>query len=415
MEDLINYPKYRWYVMLMAIVATIAQGMMLIAPTPLIGVAAEALQLDLGAATAVLMMPFTLLVAIGGILSGFVLDKIGIAKTFLIGTAIAAIAGIITPMVGDTIGALVVLRALQGLGCGPIIASGPKVAAEWFPAAQRGLYQGVVGAALSLGITIGLMAGPQIAADAGDWSAAVGVFGIVMAVAFVLVVIYKFGPKPPINEAVEAGASQGEMKKVFGLPAFWATFIVVFALSWVMQGYNDLTPGHIAVPEPVGLGMGPEAAGAIMGTYTLAFMVGSLVSGFVLEKIYRRRYKAAVTISFILTAIFCYSVLLPAVYSNATTLTICLLLAGFFMGMPMPIAQTFIANSYPEHITGSVGGVTMGLGIFGGTAGVAAGSAALHATGMYNMSIYIVVVVAIIGAIAAFGINAPKVFAKETK
>ena len=80
------------------------------------------------------------------------------------------------------------------------------------------------------------------------------------------------------------------------------------------------------------------------------------------------------------------------------------------MGMPNPIAQTSVSNFYPEHITGTVGGFTMGLGIFGGTVGVAAGSAALHATGMYDVSIIIVVVVSLVGAVAALGVKAPKIF-----
>lgn len=392
----------------MLTVAIVAQGMLLIAPTPLVGVIAETMQMDLGALTAALMLPFTLLVAIGGIVSGFLMDKIGIYKTFLIGTAIATIAAFLTPVVGDSLGAIILLRAIQGLGCGPLIASGPKLAAEWFPPLQRGLVQGVLGAGLSLGITIGLMTGPQIAAKSGNWTAAISTFGIFMAVAFVLIALSRFGPKPPVNENLQHGAGKSEMRSVLARPLFWMTFVAVFALSWVMQGYNDLTPGHIAVPSPVGLGMGPEAAGKIMGIYTLAFMIGSLASGFIAEKLFRGRYGLAVTVSFVLTAVFCYSVLLPPVYSNMTTLMICLILAGFFMGMPMPIAQTSISNFYPEHITGAVGGVTMGLAIFGGTVGVAAGSAALHATGMYNVSIIIVVVVALIGAVAGFGIKRPK-------
>ena len=80
------------------------------------------------------------------------------------------------------------------------------------------------------------------------------------------------------------------------------------------------------------------------------------------------------------------------------------------MGMPNAINMSFIANSYPEHITGRVGGFTMGLGIFGGAIGVAAGSAALHITGMYNISIIIVAIAAITGAISGLGIKAPKIF-----
>ena len=145
-----------------------------------------------------------------------------------------------------------------------------------------------------------------------------------------------------------------------------------------------------------------------MGIYTLAFMIGSLISGFVAEKIFKGNYKMAITFAFVLTAIFCFSVTIPAVNGSQFPLMTCLILAGFFMGMPMPIAQTAISNFYPEHLTGSVGGITMGLAIFGGTVGVAAGSAALHATGMYTVSIIIVCVVALVGAVAGFGVKRPK-------
>lgn len=407
-----TYPNFRWYIMFMVAVAVAAQGMLLIAPTPLVGVISEAMNVDLGAITAALMMPFTFLVAIGGVLSGMLMDKIGIYKTFLLGTALAAIAGLLTPAVGDSLGGLIVLRALQGLGCGPLIASGPKIAAEWFPVKQRAIVQGIMGASLSLGITIGLITGPQIAEKAGNWTFTMVAFGGVMVVSFVLVAISKFGPSAPIVERLDDSSSKVEMKKVFTLPVFWLTFICVFALSWVMQGYNDLTPGHLAVPSPAGLNLGPEIAGKIMGIYSLAFMVGALCSGFVAEKIFRGNYRVALITTFVLTAIFCFSVTIPAINGSQAPLMVCLILAGFFMGMPNPIAQTSIANYYPESITGTVGGFTMGLGIFGGTAGVAAGAAALHTTGMYTVSIMIVCVVSLVGAVAALGVTRPKFFAK---
>lgn len=410
------YPKFRWFVLISVIIATLAQGMILIAPTPLIGEVAKTLHLDLGTATAAAMLPFTLLVAIGGIVGGMILDQLGVAKTFIGACLLVAVSTFLVPVLGSGALGLAVLRALQGFGCGPVIASGPRLAAEWFPPKQRGLFQGLQGAALSLGITVGLMSGPAIAAGSG-WQSALAWFGAAMFIAFIMFIIYHFGPKSPglLAEEGLGHAAGSDFKKVLSLPVFWLTLISVFALSWVMQGYNDLTPGHIAVPPPVGLGMGPQTAGNIMGLYTLAFMLGSLVSGFVAEKIFGGKYKAAITVTFFLTAIFCVSVLLPAVNSNQATLTICLILAGFFMGMPNPINMTFISNSYPEHITGRVGGITMGLSIFGGTIAVGVGSFALHATGMYTVSILIVVAVAIIGGLAGFGIKAPKVFAKESQ
>ena len=233
-----------------------------------------------------------------------------------------------------------------------------------------------------------------------------------MIIAVILSIIFVFGPESPgsiADQATKEDVSK-DFKKVFGLPAFWMTFISTFALSWVMQGYQDLTPGHIAVESPVGLGLGSIVAGRMMALLVFAFILGSLAAPIIAEKIFRGKYGRAITISFFFTAFFCLSVMSPLVKSSTPVLVTCLFLAGFFMGMPMAIGMSFVANNYPEHITGSVGGFTMGLAIFGGAIGVAAGSAALHITGMYNVSIIIVGVVAVIGAIAGFGIKPVKIF-----
>lgn len=407
----VNYPNYRWYAFIMLVVATLVQGMALIGPTPLVGLIAETLHADLGTATASAMLPFTLMVAIGGLICGITIDRLGLAKTFIIFCSLETVASILMPVFGNSIGGLIVLRGLQGLGCGPIIASGPRLAAEWFPRNQRSMVQGVQGASLSLGIILGLTTGPVIAASA-NWISSLTILGGLMIFAVILSVIYFFGPESPGSLADQATKEDvvKDFKKVFSLPVFWLTFVSSFALSWVMQGYQDLTPGHIAVSPPVGLGLGTIVSGRMMGLLVFAFVLGSLVSPIMAEKIFRGKYGRAVTFSFMLTAVFCLSVMWPAVTSSMSTLAICLFLAGFFMGMPNAINMSFIANNYPEHITGSVGGFTMGLGIFGGAVGVAAGSTALHITGMYNVSIIIVVVVAIVGAIAGFGINPPKIF-----
>jgi hypothetical protein len=68
--------------------------------------------------------------------------------------------------------------------------------------------------------------------------------------------------------------------------------------------------------------------------------------------------------------------------------------------------------SYPNEIQGKIGGTTMGLGIIGGTVGVAVGAAALHTTGAYRVSVLIVFAVAIIGAIAGIFLKKP-IFNKE--
>jgi MFS family permease len=403
-----NYTKYRWYVLVALIVANIIQGMLLISPTPLVGEIAKSMNMDLGSATASAMLPFTLMVAIGGILSGFVMDKIGLAKTFISSTVIIVISSFLMPVLGVTSSGFAILRGIQGLACSPINASGPRVAAEWFPKNQRAMIQGFMSAAFTFGITIGFTVSPAIAAAVG-WNVALSRIGVLFIVSVIMFVIMAFGPKSPavLEESSTPDNADADIKKVFGLPTFWMTLLAFFFLSWVSQGYNDLTPGHIAVPVPVGLGLGAQVAGRLMSTYTLAFVVGSLVSGFFLQKIFRGNSKRGITATYILTAIFSGSVMLPTVASNISILTVCLVLAGFFMGMPGPFTFGFVASQYPAHITGRVGGIIAGMGIFGGTIAVAVGSYALHATGAYTVSIMIVVCVCVLGATAGFGVNRP--------
>jgi MFS family permease len=385
--------------------------MALIGPTPLVGSIAETLNFNLGAATAAAMLPFTLMVAIGGLISGMVIDRWGLAKTYVLFCSMETAAALLIPVLGTSAMGLILLRGVQGLGCGPITASGPKLASEWFPRSQRSMVQGVTGASLSFGIILGLNIGPVIA-DMRNWVTALTILGGLMIIAVILSIIFVFGPESPgsiADQATKEDISK-DFKKVFGLPAFWMTFISTFALSWVMQGYQDLTPGHIAVESPVGLGLGSIVAGRMMALLVFAFILGSLAAPIIAEKIFRGKYGRAITISFFFTAFFCLSVMCPLVKSSTPVLVTCLFLAGFFMGMPMANGMSFVANNYPEHITGSVGGFTMGLAIFGGAIGVAAGSAALHITGMYNVSIIIVGVVAVIGAIAGFGIKPVRIF-----
>jgi MFS family permease len=405
------YPKYRWFTLITIIAAHLLQGMALIGPTPLVGSIAESLNLNLGAATAASMLPFTLMVAIGGLISGMVIDRWGLAKTYVLFCSLETVAALLLPALGISVAGLIVIRGLQGLGCGPITASGPKMASEWFPRTQRSMVQGVTGASLSMGIIVGLNIGPLIA-QTGNWNTALTVLGGLMIIAVILGTIFIFGPESPgsIEDQAPKERVSKDFKKVFGLPAFWMTFLSTFTLAWVMQGYQDLTPGHIAVSPPVGLGLGSIISGQMMALLVFAFVLGSLSTPIIAEKIFRGKYGRAITVSFLLTAFFCILVMFPFVKSNIPLLIISLFLAGFFMGMPMATGMSFIANNYPEHITGSVGGFTMGLGIFGGAIGVAAGSTALHVTGMYNVSIIIVGVVAVIGAIAGFGIKPVKIF-----
>ena len=407
-----TYPKFRWYVLLTMLVVTLSQGIALISPAPLVGEIAKSLNLSLGEATGSTMGAFIVFVAISGMVGGVITDRIGVIRVYIISIVLMAIGAILTPVIGNSLPGLLFARVIQGCGAGPIMSSISKLAADWFPKKERPLVTGVQGMSLSLGIAFGFGLIPTVYEATSDWQFAIASTAFIMTVGLIMTLVLLVLHKTPfalINKQNRGDEieSANDFRNTLKLSVFWAGVLSAFFQAWAMQGYNDLTPGHLAVDPPVGLGYGAVLAGRYMGLLQLAFMVGSITSGFITTKIFKQDARKTISLSFFLTGIFCTAVLLPTVYENPTLLLIDLILAGFFMGMPTPAVMAFIANSYPEHITGRVGGMTMGLGIFGGTAGVAVGSAALHYSGLYTISILIVSSICLLGTINAWGIRRP--------
>ena len=410
-----EYPKYRWMVLIMMIFATLAQGSLLISFSTLIPTVSEQMGMSLGQTTGILMGVFTLFVAIFAIVGGAIIDKIGLAKTYIGACVLMLASTLLIPVFGDNFPALVVLRLIQGIGCGPVIGSVAAVAVTWFPIKERSIIAGVQGAALTLGTALGLLIVPAIFNATGDWKIAVAWLAVLSGLALVISIIVNFGPKPPVvsDNAENIANAKGDFALALKQPVTYIGIGCTFLLSWVMQAFNDLTPGYFAVQPPVGVGYGEVVAGQYMTVVQIGFLIGAAASGFVLEKLFARKVKPVVMIAFILTAIFCFSVKLPFVYGIAPVTLPALFLAGFFMSYVMPACQAFVAMHYPHSIAGKVGGMWMGIGVFGGTIGVLVGSTALHFTGQYQMSINVVAIVAIVGLVVAWFLNPPTVFIKK--
>jgi MFS family permease len=227
-------------------------------------------------------------------------------------------------------------------------------------------------------------------------------------IAMVLALVVALGPKPPVTHSCEAseklGINPAELKEALMSACMWSCVAGVFLLSWIFQAVNDLTPSFLAIKPPVGLGMGPLGAGQMFTIVQIAFMVGAISSGIISERIFGGRARPVVILGFLVTAVTSVMLQFTKVTSNMPFLVIDLILLGFFMALVNPQIYAFISKNYPEHLTGKLGGFVTGIGIFGGTAGVAAGATALHMTGMYVLSINIVMLVAIVGMGSAFAL-----------
>jgi MFS family permease len=229
----------------------------------------------------------------------------------------------------------------------------------------------------------------------------------------ILTIISAFFPEPVFIAQEAAAADIGHNFRIAlrQLP-FYVGILCMFAFMWIQNSFNDLTPGYIAIPE-TGLGFGPAVAGKFMGAVQIGMIIGSIACGFIMEKLLNGRIKPVVLTGFLMAAFFMLAIKFEFIWSNSILLAACLFFAGFFEGFIVPMIAAFISMYYPKDIVGKIYGISFGISIFGGTAGVFLGSTFLHYSGHYELSIITVSIVALIGFIVTMGLNRPKAFSEN--
>lgn len=416
------YKPFRWFILATLIVVVAVQAIALITPAPLIGEIIKTTSLTPGEVTWMTMGTWNLFVAIAAILGGPLIDKFGFKWMYIFGMVMIGIGWLLMPAIGSTFMGMTVARAIQAIGGGPIMGAGVYVSATCFPKQERGMVNGVLGAAMGLGIMAGLNLGPASAAAAGDWAVGLRNLWPLALVGIVMTVIVMVGPKvAPAGanlENVDEAAAASNLalyKKALLLPLTWIATACVVIASWYNQAYNDMTPGYLALDPPVGLGLGAAGAGAIGSLAQIGNIVGCLAVGILVERLFHGKARPALMVAFAAMAVGAGLILVPGIKTNQVILTVVMMITVFFLGWINATALGWVAKNYPAEITGKLGGMAQGIGIFGGLAGVAAGSAALHATGFYVVSTMIMVGVAIVGVIVAFFMQTHKHQSLETE
>ena len=401
------YPKFRWFVLISLVIITASGTMTMIAPSPLVPTISKDLGITLGQTTASTMMVVMASTCIVAILSGFVIDKIGFVLTWIIGLSVQIIASILINPLSSTAGGLIVGRALQGMGMGPINAVIAAVCAQWFKYNERTYVAAVQGVSVWLGISFGLIFTPAMYEFFGNnWHRALAMSAVPPAVGMIFALIIFFGPKPPAKLVPENAEAKETHKKDFklslGTSAIWVLFIMALFEAWYQQAFNDMAPGFYAADTPVGLGLGAVGAGLKLTWAGYASILGTIVAPFVVEKLFKGKPKVPLATACIIGAGLVLGML--ALNPNSGIWLI-LLPCGmlFFTSIVNPTIYGYIAKHYPDSVVGRLGGTATGLAAGGSVLGLAAGSTALHLTGHYTVSnIILAIVIFIAGTAAAF-------------
>jgi MFS family permease len=387
-----QYPRLRWLVLLTILLSSVCSGMTSISFTPLVGVISKDLGIDLGTASFGFLGITTFVAVVGIVLSGFVIDRLGIYP-ILIGSQLVFILSYASlPFFGHSYGNVVLIRVIQGLCVGGITAATTPGTALWFPRHEIGRAMGIQTIGIPLGILLGLNVSPLFFTLLGSWQAGIAMLSLIALVALVVTVPVAIISRryQPVASRVEKIEEAGSLAVVLRLPIFWIGLMTLALASWVGIVFSDLAPGFLAVAPPIGAGYGPQASGQIISFFTIAGIAGPPISGFLVDNVFGGRNRIVILIGWALGAVFYTAILFPVIYSNPLILTPIVFLAGFSNPFVNPLLMGFAAKIFPPHMVGRVAGLWLSVAFLVGALGISVGSFALHATGTYQVSIIIV-------------------------
>ncbi|CAN5282582.1 MFS transporter [soil metagenome] len=271
-------PARRWSMLVLALTSTLFANVFINGAAFLIPTLHSERGLDLAAAGLIASLPsFGMVITLIG--WGYLVDRIGERVVLSVGAALTAAAAFAAASV-DSLVAVGVFLFLGGMAAASSNAASGRLVVGWFPPRQRGLVMGIRQTAVPLGVGLGALVIPRLAAGHGV-SAALMFPAIVCAVSAVVCAVGVLDPPrlPRAEAPVEdlANPYRGS-----------ATLIRIHALSVLLVVPQALVWTFTLVWLITDRGWSPTAAGALVGFAQLLGAGGRVAAGYWSDRVGRR-------------------------------------------------------------------------------------------------------------------------------
>lgn len=288
----------------------------------------------------VLTIP-ALFIAIGGLFVGQLVDRLG-RKPLLIGsTLLYGIAGS-SGFILDSLGSILVGRALLGLSVAGIMTGVTTLIADYYTGQTRAKFMGLQAAFMGLGGVVFLSVGGLIA-DL-NWRFPfliyLSAWAILIAIAITIYEPIRQIPNQTVSSTIKPSLPIGVLAMIYGIAWFYmvAFYLIPVQLPFYLQNLSNASA---------------SASGLAIAASTLASAIASLRYGFVKERL---GFVSIVVIAFGVAAV---GYLIIGIADSYNMVLIGLIIAGLGFGLLMPNLNVWLSSIIPDALRGrALGGLT---------------------------------------------------------
>jgi LPXTG-motif cell wall-anchored protein len=405
-QDNFKVYKYRWVVLLAFMLVVAINQLLWITFAPITGDAAKfygVSDLSIG----LLSMSFMIVYLVVSVPASWVIDTYGIRVAVGIGAILTGIFGVMRGLTASSYTWVLVAQIGIAIGQPFILNAVTTVAARWFPVRERATASGLGSLAMYLGIFLGLILTPFLAArfQIGGMLVAYGAAAVVAAIVFFIFAKERPATPPCPPEMEVRSLVWDGLKKIFRQRDF-ILLLVIFFIG--LGAFNAVTTWIEDILRPRGFSSGQ--AGIIGGLMILGGIVGALVIP-TLSDHYRRR------IPFIILALLGTALGLTGIALGASywLLLVSAFVMGFFLLSAGPIGFQYGAEiTYPTP-EGTSNGLLILMGQISGIAFIFAMDAIKSPqTGSMTPSLFALIGLVVVSLALSLFLKEPKTFLTES-
>jgi ACS family hexuronate transporter-like MFS transporter len=377
-----------------------------------LSVAAPLVTRDLGldpAALGVVFSSFFFGYALFCFVGGWASDRYGPRLVFITSMAVWSVFCGLTAA-ATSIGMLLVIRVIFGMGEGPFSSTANKMVGNWFPHRQQATAIGLANAGTPLG---GALAGPVVGfvALTYGWRVSfvvIAVIGLVWVVAFALLATDRPDQHPRVTAAERAEIAAGQADLVSGPPVPLRSLLLkpgVLAVAFAFFGYAYILffflswfPTYLTTAQHLSI----KSMSLVSAIPWMFGFVGLAGGGFVADRIYRITGKAVLSRKLLLVVSLLLAAACVALAGTVTSVEAAVALMGvsvFFMYLTGNTYWAIILDTVPQARVGGVGGFVH---LIANTAGIVAPSITgfmVQASGSFDGAFALAGGIAVLGAL----------------